>query len=152
MNTTPVAPAAQRLDARRRIAHTALVVLGWLLFAWSWHRVTVNGPEVGELRWLLLSALLVVPVLTLSWVAHNVGIHRRKGPRRSVPAVTTRHDHDFNGRRLEADWSALATARRIDILVEGDRKRFVASPPPPPLPAPGVAPAPAPRMPEEEPA
>lgn len=144
-------PAMPRLEWRRRIVHVAMVALGWLLFAWSWHRVTANGPEVGELRWLLVSAVLVVPVLTLSWVAHNVGIHRRKGPRRSVPAVTPHHESDFNGRRLEADWPALVTARRIDIVVDGDRKRFVAVVPLP-VPVPGDAPLPAPRMPEEEPA
>jgi hypothetical protein len=120
------AVAVQRLHRRRRIVHAGLIALGWLLFAWGWHRVTAAGPEIGELRWLLLTAVLVVPLLTLSWVAHNVGIHRRKGPRRSVTAVTPRHDVDFNGRRIEADWPTLASARRIDILVEGERKRFVA--------------------------
>ena len=105
MTPAPAAPAVPRLQAWRRLVHIALVALGWLLFAWSWHRVSVNGPEIAELRWLMLSAVLVVPVLTLSWVAHNVGIHRRKGPRRSVPAVTTHLERDFNGRRLEADWA-----------------------------------------------
>lgn len=150
MKQTPATVPGQRLGGRRRIVHAVLVVLGWLLFAWSWQRVTAAGPEVGELRWLLLTAVLVVPVLTLSWVAHNVGIHRRKGPRRSVPAVTARHDRDFNGRRLEADWPALAMARHIDIVVDGDRKRFVAAPRP--LPAAGERPAPALREAEEEPA
>lgn len=150
MTPAPAAPEVPRLRAWRRLVHIALVALGWLLFAWSWHRVSVNGPEIAELRWLMLSAVLVVPVLTLSWVAHNVGIHRRKGPRRSVPAVTTHLERDFNGRRLEADWAALATARRIDILVDDDRKRFVAAVPP--LPQTGPAPVPADRMPEAEPA
>lgn len=55
---------------------------GWLFF-WSWQRVTADRPELGESRGpLMLAAVLVVPILTLSWVAHNVGIHRRKGPRR----------------------------------------------------------------------
>ena len=81
--------------------------------------------ETAELRTLLAMALVVVSVLTLAWVAHNVGIHRRKGPRRSVPAVHVRHEADFNGRRLDADWAALASARRIDIVLDGDRKRFV---------------------------
>ena len=125
MTPAPAAPAVPRLQAWRRLVHIALVALGWLLFAWSWHRVSVNGPEIAELRWLMLSAVLVVPVLTLSWVAHNVGIHRRKGPRRSVPVVEVRYEADFNGRSIEADWTALAQARRVDIVVDGSRKRFV---------------------------
>lgn len=130
MSQVPQAPADQRLDVRQRIAHVLLIALGWLLFAWSWHRVTASGPEIGELRWLLLAAVLVVPVLTLGWVAHNVGIHRRKGPRRSVTAVNAQHRVDFNGRQVDADWPLLQTARCIDIVLERDRKRFVATTPP----------------------
>lgn len=119
------------LPARRRLLHALVITAGWLIFAWSWHRVTAGRPELGELRLLMLGALVVVPPLTLGWVAHNVGIHRRKGPRRSVPAVALRYDTDFNGRHIEADWSRLTRARRIDIVVEGNRKRFVADERPP---------------------
>lgn len=119
-------PPPERLGAGQRVGHVLLIAAGWLLFAWSWHRVTAASPEVGELRWLMATALLVVPVLTLAWVAHNVGIHRRKGPRRSVTAVTTQHRVDFNGRRIEADWSGLQAARQIDIVVDAESKRFVA--------------------------
>lgn len=114
------------LPPRRRVLHALVIAAGWLLFAWSWHRVTADKPELGELRLLMLGALAVVPPLTLGWVAHNVGIHRRKGPRRSVPAVAMRYDTDFNGRRIDADWARLAQARRIDIVVDGGHKRFVA--------------------------
>jgi hypothetical protein len=107
-----------------RLAHGALIVLGWVLFFWSWQRVTVNRPEVGELRVLVLLALVVVPVLTLSWVMHNLSIHRRKGARRAVTPVTWSYERDFNGRQPLADWTALTQARRIDIVVDGDTKRF----------------------------
>lgn len=126
------------LPPRRRLLHALVIAAGWLLFAWSWHRVTADRPELGELRLLMLGALAVVPPLTLGWVAHNVGIHRRKGPRRSVPAVALHYDTDFNGRHIDADWARLARARRIDIVVEGDRKRFVGDDRPP-----AVAPVPA---------
>ncbi len=117
---------AQPLPPARRLLHAALIALGWLLFAWSWMHVTADRPALGELKWLLLAALLAVPVLTLSWVAHNVGIYRRKGPRRAVPPVVMRHELDFNGRRVDADWTALAAARRVEIVIDGDAKRFVA--------------------------
>lgn len=121
---------------RRRVAHGVVIVLGWLLFAWSWQRVTADRPEIGELFWLLVAALMVVPVLTLSWVAHNVGIYRRKGPRRSVTPVSPQFERDFNGRRICADWAPLQHSRRIRIVVDEQHKRFVdATPPKRPLPA-----------------
>lgn len=128
----------------RRLGHGVMIVAGWLLFAWSWQRVTADRPEIGELFWLLVAALMVVPVLTLSWVAHNVGIYRRKGPRREVTPVSLHFDRDFNGRRITADWSKLERSRRIEIVLDSGHKRFVdASPARSPLPA---------RAPEQEPA
>lgn len=110
---------------RRRFGHGLLIALGWLLFAWSWHRVTADRPEVGELRVLMVAAVIVVPLLTLSWVAHNVGIYRRKGPRKAGRAVPLHYDQDFNGRTIDADFARLACARRIDVLIVGGVKRFV---------------------------
>lgn len=108
----------------RRTVHGAAIAAGWLLFAWCWQRVTAGRPEAGELRVLVIAALIVVPVLTLSWVLHNVGIHRRKGPRRAVTPVTWSYETDFNGRKPVADWTALQQARRIDVAVDGEVKRF----------------------------
>jgi hypothetical protein len=124
----PRAPqeAQQALPPLRRLWHALLVIAGWLLFAWSWQRVTAGRPELGELRWLMLGAVAVVPVITIGWVVHNVGIHRRKGPRRAVPEVEMAYAADFNGRRIEADWSRLVDARHIDIVIHADAKRFVA--------------------------
>lgn len=102
-----------------------MVLAGWLLFAWCWRVVTADHPSVGQLSDLLIGAMVVVPVFTVSWVVHNVGIHRRKGPRRSVPAVVQRYERDYNGRFIHADWAALARAQRIDVVIDGDCKRFV---------------------------
>ncbi len=118
-------PAAASVVWRRRLAHSLLIALGWLLFAWSWHRVTTDRPEVGELRVLMVAAVIVVPLLTLSWVAHNVGIYRRKGPRKAGRAVPLHYEQDFNGRTIDADFDRLACARRIDVVVDGGVKRFV---------------------------
>lgn len=102
-----------------------MVLAGWLLFAWCWRVVTADHPSIGQLSDLLIGALVVVPVFTVSWVMHNLGIHRRKGPRRSVPAVEQRYERDYNGRLIHADWAALASVQRIDIVIDGDSKRFV---------------------------
>ena len=77
-------------------------------------------------RVLVLAALVVVPVLTLSWVLHNVGIYRRRGARRAVTPVNWSYDADFNGRRVAADWPDLTLARRVDVVIDGDTKRFIA--------------------------
>lgn len=121
--------------ARRRLLHGLLIILGWLLFGWSWMRVTADRPEIGELRVLMIGAVVVVPLLTLSWVAHNVGIYRRKGPRKAGQPVPLRYEQDFNGRTIAADFDRLVNARRIDVVIEDGVKRFVdvdaAAPAPP---------------------
>lgn len=122
----PTAPHDTPLPWRRRLAHAAIVLAGWLLFVWCWRVVTADHPSIGQLSDLLIGALVVVPVFTVSWVVHNVGIHRRKGPRRSVPAVEQRYERDYNGRVIQADWAALAGAQRINVVIDGDSKRFVA--------------------------
>lgn len=122
----PAPDAEKPLPLRRRWLHLLFIVLGWLLFAWSWQRVTADRPDAGLLRVLMLGALVVVPVFTLAWVVHNVGIYRRKGPRRAVPVVERPYERDFNGRRIDADWAAMAQARRIVIQLDGDTKRYLA--------------------------
>ena len=135
------ADPADRVDAatswplwRRRALHAVLIACGWVLFAWSWQRVTADRPEVGELRVLMVAAVVVVPLLTLSWVAHNVRIHRRKGPRKAGRPVPLRYEQDFNGRSIDADFVRLARSRRIDIVIEADVKRYVDADPAAPEP------------------
>lgn len=113
----------------RRVLHLLAIAAGWLLFVWGWRLVTAGHPEAGDLRTLLIGSLTVLPVLTLAWVLHNVGIHHRKGPRRSVPRVDMRYERDFNQRALRGDWPALAVARVVDIRVDGDIKQYSAAAP-----------------------
>jgi hypothetical protein len=120
--TMPAHPALRNL--RRRVAHGLALLAGWGLFFWSWHLVTAGRPEFGELSVLIAGAALVVPVLTLSWIVHNVGIHRRKGPRRAVPSADMKYVADFMQRRVEADWWMLARARCIEITLDDDVKRY----------------------------
>ncbi|MBZ8141092.1 hypothetical protein CLD22_14410 [Rubrivivax gelatinosus] len=120
--------------------HALMVVAGWVLFVWGWERVASGSPEVGELLRLIAGALVLVPVLTLSWVLHNVGIYRRKGPRRSSPMVALDYTRDFNGRRIDADWSVLAGARRVLIRNDGGHKRFERADAAAPTAAPVAAP------------
>jgi len=103
-----------------------MLLLGWALFLLGWWRVSTRPWDSADLKLLFIGSMLVFPVMTVAWVLHNVGIHRRKGPRRSVPGVQERYDADFLGRQVQADWTSLQLAREITIVVEGDRKRFIA--------------------------
>jgi len=103
-----------------------MLLLGWALFLLGWWRVSTRPWDSADLKLLFIGSMLVFPVMTVAWVLHNVGIHRRKGARRSVPGAQERYDADFLGRQVQADWTSLQQAREITIVVEGDRKRFVA--------------------------
>jgi hypothetical protein len=121
------------------LLHALALVAGWGLFAGSWWLVLDQPRDTADLRHLILGAVIVMPAITLTWIAHNLGIYRRKGPRRAVAPVPLRYDVDFNGRRIEADWPALQNARTV-VIERGDGvKRYVSRPQPqtpPPRPAP----------------
>ncbi|MFY7855292.1 MAG: hypothetical protein ACOVQT_04065 [Rubrivivax sp.] len=110
--------------------HALMLLLGWALFLLGWWRVSTRPWDSADLKLLFVGSMLVFPVMTVAWVLHNVGIHRRKGPRRAVPPVNQVYEADFLGREVQADWPALQQAREVTILVEGDTKRFLAGPPP----------------------
>ena len=101
-----------------------LVVAGWGLFVWLWSLVIDQPYDARALRMLVAGCLVVVPVATLAWVLHNVGIHRRKGPRRNVLNIGSNYRVDFKGRRIIADWKLLDRARHVEIGVAGDLKFY----------------------------
>lgn len=118
----------------RRAAHWLAIGAGWVLFFWGWHRVLAGRPDFDALRLLMLGAATVVPVVTVSWILHNRGIHRRKGPRRAVPVATLQYRLDFNGREVVADFRALAEAQRVHIAIDGSRKLYHPAPVAGPMP------------------
>lgn len=95
--------------------HAAFIVLGWVVFAWSWIIVLSRPIQTGNLWWLMGAASILAPALTLAWIMHNVGINRRKGPRRAGRATPLVYDLDFHGHRIDADWDFLRTAQCIEI-------------------------------------
>jgi len=116
--------AGPALGWRRRTVHGLAIVAGWALFFWGWQRVLAGGPDFSDLRVLMIGAAIVVPVVTVSWILHNRGIHRRKGPRRHVPGATLDYHTDFHGLPVVADFAALAQARHVHIAIEGGRKTY----------------------------
>jgi hypothetical protein len=133
MMNEPAAAAAARLSPTplrgwpQRLLHLAALAVGWGLFFWAWHDVLDQHWETEFLTWLVTGSLVVLPLLTTAWVLHNVGIHRRKGPRTGVRKVDETYRHDWNGREVAADFAALARASVVVIDVDGKRKVYRAA-------------------------
>jgi hypothetical protein len=108
----------------QRLLHLAALAVGWGLFFWAWHDVLGQHWETEFLKWLVTGSLVILPMLTTAWVLHNVGIHRRKGPRTGLRKVDETYRHDWNGREVSADFAALARANVVVIDVEGKRKVY----------------------------
>jgi hypothetical protein len=112
--------------AWQRALHVAGVAAGWALFFYWWYLVAVADWNETDVALIIFVTLVVSPVLTLGWVAHNVDLFRRKGPRMALPTVSLQYEKDWNGRVVEADWAALRNADVIAVFAEGPRKRYVA--------------------------
>lgn len=108
----------------QRVMHLLVVLAGWGLFFWGWHEVLGRPWDSRPLWWLILGSLVLLPLLTAAWILHNVGIHRRKGPRTGVRAVDESYRADWNGRPVKAQWGELANARLVVIQIEGEHKVY----------------------------
>jgi hypothetical protein len=127
--------AAPRNRLRSRlqaVVHGLVIVAGWVVFAWFWWRVFGQPWDSADLRRLVIGAAVGFPLVTGVWIIHNIGIYKRRGPRRAVPPAPLRYDTDFNGRRIDSDWSALAQAAVVTIALDDGVKRFRALIPPGP--------------------
>ena len=128
--TEPAATAEARLSPTplrgwpQRLLHLAALVVGWALFFWGWYDVLGQHWDTTALIWLIVGSLVLLPMMTIAWVLHNVGIHRRKGPRTGLRKVDETYRHDWNGREISADFAALARANVVVIDVEGKRKVY----------------------------
>jgi len=106
--------------------HVILVVFGWFLFGAFWWAILQQGPHsLSNIIWLLATALVVLPIVTLYWVMHNRGIHARKGPRRQVQVVESAYAQDWTGRPVHARFDQLRQARLITIHSTADEKFFL---------------------------
>ena len=105
--------------------------MGWALFAWWWWLVIqrTSGDEVAFTMAFLALSLVVVVVVTALWVVHNVGIFRRKGPRRTVRERVVDPLHDTLGRDLtmRAGREALHESPVVRITLDGERKIYQAA-------------------------
>lgn len=114
-------------NLRQRVAHVVVLFGGWGLFAWGWARVLQDRWDTRPLLLLIVGSLVLLPLVTVFWIAHNKRIYRIKGPRSGVPKVDEAYREDWNGRRIEADWAQLAHADLVIVDVVDGRKTYRAA-------------------------
>jgi len=110
----------------RDAIHVLLALGGWALFFTWWGQVlrTTSLPEGAWAVLLILSVSLLTALATVGWVRYNVGIYRRKGPRRTVTDVAEDVGTDALGRKLvHPGAEALRGARVVAVsLADGNGK------------------------------
>lgn len=116
----------------RQVAHIIAGVFFWLLLALLWVLLVLDQKATpAALRdTLFLLAVLMGTVLaiTIWWVRHNVGIHRRKGPRQGRAEVPAAVDRDRLDRPIR--WAmpgGVRTARaqaHLVVELDGDVKTY----------------------------
>lgn len=110
----------------RRLTHVVVLTAGWALFFVSWWRVlTTQKVSYPVLGWLILGALVLIPLVTLFWIRHNIEIFQRKGPRLRVRSTDERYERDWEGRTIKADWREVRNAQEIEIAVDAERKNYL---------------------------
>lgn len=113
----------KRRSVLRDALHVLLTLCGWALFFYWWWCV-LPATSLEEAAWALLYILVVcllTAVTTVGWVRYNLGIYRRKGPRRKIPEAPETFGTDALGRNLvHPGLEALRTARLVVVSVTGD--------------------------------
>ncbi len=107
--------------------HTLLTVLTWILFAYWWNKVIpqISVEDASMAFLVIFLTFLISSVLTLLWVRYNIGIFRRKGPRKNLPSVSEEREADYLGRRLDhPGYDFLKDAPLVVVSREEDRKNF----------------------------
>jgi len=135
MGEVAVTPDNARLTTRtlrkegftlRDALHVLIVVAGWALFFIWWAQVLrdTSLPEAALAVLVILSVSLLTALVTVGWVRYNLGIYRRKGPRRTVPDVKEDVGADARGRKLiHPGVEALRSARVVTVsLSDGNGK------------------------------
>jgi len=116
----------------RQKMHILVGVAFWLLFGALWVKLfaahKAGWPAFRDTGVQLAAVVGVVAAVTTWWIRHNVGIYRRKGPRRGRPSVPPRTDEDRLGRALRWELTGgVIAAREHDHLVvelDGDVKTY----------------------------
>jgi hypothetical protein len=95
-----------------------------------WNRVLpqIDSKDAVIALVFISGTALITVITTIVWVRYNIGIFRRKGPRRNLTHVSENHGTDFLGRRIEPPGpGSLKTARLITVSLEGEVKKYEAT-------------------------
>lgn len=128
----PATPKADRMQTARQSWHTAVAILSWVLFGLLWLLLYEQGKLTPEALRAGAGTVAVIAVtvaaVTLAWVRHNLGIHRRKGARKGRPSLHPRIDADRLDRRVRWEFPrGYADARKAGHVVidgDGETKRY----------------------------
>ena len=107
--------------------HALIAISGWALFVFWWIRVF---PQIhsgdGFIALVFISGTVCISVITtLLWIRYNIGIFRRKGPRKNLTDVTENQGSDVLGRRIEHFGSeSVKAARLVIVSLEGESKKY----------------------------
>jgi len=112
------------LTLLQKVGHFLLVLAGWVLFIWMWTLVVARPWDSGPLVLLVVLSIIAAPLITLLWIFHNMGIYKRKGPRKGMREVKPVYDVDWTGREVTADWDALSRSRVIVIEIDEFGKNY----------------------------
>jgi hypothetical protein len=107
--------------------HALVAISGWALFVFWWIRVF---PQIhlgdGFIALVFIRGTVCISMITtLLWIRYNIGIFRRKGPRKNLTEVAENHCTDVLGRRIEPLGSgSFKTARHVIVSLEGESKKY----------------------------
>ena len=116
----------------RQITHVLVAILAWVAFAALWvllyHQGKVTPHAIGLSVGAVAAMTAGVAIVTLAWVAHNVRIHRRKGPRTNRVVLAPRTDVDRLERPVRWDFPSGHNGARktwlVVIDIDGEVKRY----------------------------
>ncbi len=110
--------------------HALIVACTWALFFYWWS-IVLPATRLSDATWAIFAILAVslcTVALTLGWVRYNLGIYRRKGPRRKIPDVSERVSADVLGRDLvHGGWEALRASPLITVAVDGENRKTLSA-------------------------
>jgi hypothetical protein len=98
-----------------------------VLFVYWWNLVLPQtDSRDGFVALVFISGTVCISVITtLVWIRYNIGIFRRKGPRKNLTEVAENHCTDVLGRKIEPLGSgSFKTARHVIVSLEGESKKY----------------------------
>ena len=127
MNTSsPEGGRGVKLGRFQRLIHALLIAIGWVLFFGFWWRVLFQQQrDFAVVALLIVAVAILTPLVTLYWVTHNVGIFRKKGPRKANRSMQYAYARDWSGKPVSADWEIIRVAPRIVVDADEDGKYYL---------------------------